>query len=162
MKFDMCSPVIASMGTQVIILSGISGSGKSTYARRNYPGAVVCSADKFPGLYVDGELQFAKLSDAHNACLRDFTVALLEGRSVIVVDNTNTTSVEIAPYAAMALAFGAELLVVTIECDTDTAHGRNLHNVPRKGVEGQAARLAERELMPWWPTRTVPAVRKAA
>jgi predicted kinase len=150
------------MGTQVIILSGISGSGKSTYARRNYPGAVVCSADKFPGLYVDGELQFAKLSDAHNACLREFTVALLEGAPVIVVDNTNTTATEIAPYAAMALAFGAKLQILTIECDVEIAHGRNLHNVPRGGVEAQAARLESRDLPPWWPVRSVAAAKKAA
>ena len=150
------------MGTQVIILSGISGSGKSTYARHTYPGAVVCSADKFPGLYVNGEIQFAKLSDAHNACLRNFTVALLEGAPVIVVDNTNTTATEIAPYAAMALAFGATLEILTIECDADTAHGRNLHNVPRGGVEAQAERLATRDLPPWWPVRAVKATRKAA
>jgi len=142
---------------KVIILRGVSGSGKSTYAAKHYPDAFVVSADHY--FMVDGVYTFraADLGKAHADCLGRFVMAIqnLDSGTDIVVDNTNTTAVEIAPYAALAMAFGCELEVVTLNAYAQMAFERNLHGVPFLTVVRQAARLLEEKLPAWWPQRTV-------
>lgn len=139
---------------KVVIYSGVPGSGKSTLAAKEHPGAPVCSADHF--FERDSVYAFnpARLPEAHAACLRKF-VELVQagGWPVIVVDNTNTTAAEVAPYAALALAYDYALEIVTVHCDPDVAAARNTHGVPVHAVRAMATRLAERALPPWWPTR---------
>ena len=141
---------------KVTILCGISGSGKSTLAEEI--GGMVCSADDY--FIKNGEYKFnpRSLPDAHATCLREYVEAL-QARvdryawSDMVVDNTNTTIAEIAPYAALALAYGCELLIKIVECDVETAVKRNIHGVPRTTIEAQATRIAglKAALPPWWP-----------
>lgn len=138
---------------KVIVMSGIPGSGKSTLARERFPGAVVFSADAY--FMVDGEYRFdpARIGEAHNGCLRSFTETLQAADvEVLVVDNTNLSVAEIAPYAALAQAYGAELLVLTVRCDVARAWTRNVHGVSAERVTAMAAVLASRELPPWWPS----------
>lgn len=141
----------------VIILRGVPGSGKSTYVKRN-PNAVVVSADHYftddKGLY---NFDPTKLPLAHAKCLREFVDALLNHRDweqdvEIVVDNTNTSVMEVAPYAALALAYGASLRVVTLKCDPVAAAARNVHGVPESTVLAMAKRLEDEtpRLAPWW------------
>jgi len=141
----------------VVVLRGVPGSGKSTYVAKNLPEAKVVSADKF--FMVDGEYKFnpTNLPNAHAACLREYMGHVMLGYldDTVVVDNTNTTAVEIAPYAAIALAFGCELEVVTLECDPKVAAARNIHGVPEGGVLAMHKRLVEAQLMPWWQHRVV-------
>lgn len=143
---------------KVTILCGISGSGKSTYFQtklsENRVNTRVCSADHY--FQTDtGEYAFnpAELPAAHGACLRKFLDSLRAGILHVVVDNTNTTVAEIAPYAAAALAYGYELEIIKISCDVETACRRNVHSVPRAAIEAQAKRLESLELPPWWPMR---------
>ena len=153
---------------KVTILCGIPGSGKSTYTRKNHPGAFVVSADNFPGLYETLEtfpvqLKFnpSLLPAAHGKCLRDFVdviedrEASILGVSSIVVDNTNTTVAEIAPYAALALAYGHDLEIVTLDCFPEDGARRNTHGVPLAACIAMHKRLADRQLPPWWNHRTV-------
>lgn len=88
----------------VKILSGISGSGKSTYARRHR--GVIVSADDY--FVRDGAYRFnpARLSSAHATCFARYLGALDDGHPLVIVDNTNTTAVEIAPYVLAAQAKG--------------------------------------------------------
>lgn len=147
------------MTTRVYIMLGVSGSGKSTYAAQHFEGATVCSADKkfqTPKGYVfDPRL----LPEAHGDSLRDFVKALQAPMATVIVDNTNTTVAEIAPYAALALAYGADLQLVHIACSVEIAAQRNAHGVPLAGVDAQGKRLADtlRQLPPWWPLVTVAA-----
>lgn len=153
---------------QVKIICGISGAGKSTYVRNyklNYQDMFVltCSADDY--FYRQGKYEFhaLELPEAHAQCLRKFTEALQKGRlndsAVLFVDNTNTSIAEVAPYAALALAYGADLEIVILECPVEKAFARNTHGVPLKGVQGQNARLATLadSLPPWWPVTRVQA-----
>jgi predicted kinase len=141
---------------KVFILVGVSGSGKSTVAREL--GGVSVSADHY-FTDADGNYNFdpSKLSDAHAACLRQFLAHVQMRRAQVVVDNTNTTVAEIAPYAAIALAYGFELEILFVPCDPEVAHARNTHGVPLAGVQAQAKRIysLRDSLPPWWPTRTV-------
>jgi len=136
----------------VILMSGISGSGKTTYVKKNYPNAFVCSADSF--FEKNGEYHFdpSKLVQAHSACLLSFVEELqaCEEDSIIVVDNTNTTALELAPYVALAQAYECKITLVTMRCDPETAHRRNKHNVPKEAILSMYNRLQGRELPRYW------------
>jgi predicted kinase len=139
---------------KVIILAGISGAGKSYFTGKNYPVASVCSADYY-FLNQDGEYIFdpSKLPAAHSQCLRKFveTVRAITNETV-VVDNTNTTVAEIAPYAALALAYGYELTIIILHTPTSVGAARNQHGVPLKTIQQQNDRLKrlKASLPPWW------------
>ena len=139
----------------VIILRGPSGAGKSTYAKQHYPHASVVSADHY--FMVDGEYRFnpSKLSQAHAVCLRNFVDNLQSGQDITIVDNTNCTVAEVTPYAALALAYGHTLKIVTFVGDWQIAARRNVHGVPDATVESQASRIGEVMFPPWWPHETV-------
>lgn len=142
----------------VTILCGIPGAGKSTLRAHTYAGVPVCSADDY--FVEDGVYRFdpSKLPAAHAACLRRFVYLLTERQediTDIVVDNTNTTVAEIAPYAALALAYGYTLDIVTVECDPEVAFTRQTHGVPLAAIQAMAKRLSARDLPPWWPHRRV-------
>jgi energy-coupling factor transporter ATP-binding protein EcfA2 len=140
---------------KVTILCGISGSGKSTLAKSL--GGVVCSADDYFTLYGKYDFNPSKLPEAHAWCLRKFVSAVQLGLSDVVVDNTNTTVAEVAPYAALALAYGHELLIKIILCNVDVAAARNVHGVPRAGIFKMAERIQGLavSLPPWWPCEEV-------
>ena len=102
----------------VKILCGVSGSGKSTMCKDLMDATldvVKCSADDF--FMQDGKYIFtpAGLSAAHASCLRRFIACCQDCVGLILVDNTNTTIMEIAPYAAIALAYGYDLEVIVVD-----------------------------------------------
>lgn len=141
---------------KAIILSGVSGSGKSTYASKLVKDeGYYFSADTYfmrGGVY---HFDASKLTLAHAACFRDFLDGAQQGKpDLLVVDNTNTTVAEIAPYILGAQAFGYEPEIVTIMCNTardvESAAARNTHKVPLPAVLAQHRRLKERVLPPWW------------
>lgn len=145
---------------QALVMRGAPGSGKSTVvealrdelARRTPRGRVfVASADAHR--MVDGAYVFdaSKNDQAHGGCLRDFIthadqadeccVTEME-RDVLVCDNTNVNVQEIAPYYAVARAFGWEPLVVNVQIDPEVAARRNQHGVPANHVHRMADRIA--------------------
>ena len=76
----------------------------------------------------------------------------------VVVDNTNTTNEEIAPYILGAQAFGYTSEIITI--DPSVVHhtkyaGRNTHNVSLAVIQAQAKRITERKLPPWWKHKMI-------
>ena len=142
---------------KVVILCGVSGAGKSTRTQREYPEAFVYSADLF--FMKDGEYKFdpKNLSEAHGTCLREFVDGLKDKQSLIVVDNTNTSVAEIAPYAALALAYGYELEIEILKVDAEVAAARNQHGVPKATIVKMAERInnLKNELPSWWPCKEV-------
>lgn len=142
------------MNKKVIVMSGIPGSGKSTWATNNYSKALYCSADNYfikDGLY---DFDASKLSKAHNYCMKKFleSIDYLENEQeseeefntrleqdgwdpIIVVDNTNLSKWEASPYIAVAKAKDFEIEVVRIiSINPDIAAGRNTHGVPYNKV----------------------------
>lgn len=156
---------------KVIILRGVSGAGKTEGAlRQSYCGGIynegffVVSADNY-FLQMDDANRVSynfdpkKLPEAHNHCLRQFLKGLERLKDyhihTIVVDNTNTTVAEVAPYIALARAFEADLEVHTILVDPFVAAKRNTHGVPLSSVIQQDLRLRRsiEEWPPFWPTQ---------
>jgi predicted ABC-type ATPase len=147
---------------EVIVLRGVSGSGKSTYAARRAAQsragarvAIVSADDFFVG--EDGGYTFApeKLSLAHGACFREFMANITLEVETIIVDNTGGSASEIAPYLLAASAYGYEAEVHQIVCDVALASERNVHGVPTARVEAMARAIAGESLPPWWKVKLV-------
>lgn len=157
---------------RVFIMRGVSGSGKSTLTKEignQLDGIEVVSADHYfqlPRIDVpdrsndflwrvppasDAPYDFdpAELGYAHAYSMRAFIAALEDGDDV-VVDNTNTSAVEIAPYLLVAQSYRAEIVIIHVKCDVATAIARAAHGAPSHVIEAMAARLEE-PLPPYWP-----------
>ena len=137
----------------VKILSAISGSGKSTYCKQ-FPGGTVVSADYYfetpDGYFFNPGL----LGKAHAYCLKQFDIALNRGSvaDLIIVDNTNLSGIEIAPYYALAAAFGHEVEIVRFKCDPGLSLKRNIHGLNEKALKGQTYRFNNeiKHFPPYW------------
>jgi hypothetical protein len=123
----------------------------------------IFSADDYH--MVDGEYKFdpAKLSMAHGDCLRRFTKAVVDDdkgmkHQTFIVDNTNCSIAEVAPYAAMANAFVLDLHILTLVGDPFEAWQRNVHLVPMTNVMKQDLILRNSilEWPAWWPQQVFP------
>ncbi len=142
---------------KVIILSGVSGSGKSSLAvgillsSFKEDDVVICSSnDYFTNSFGAYSFFAGGLNVAHERCMRKFIDALRGNVSIVVVDNSNTTALEIAPYYLVAKAFKANVKIVTVSCDPDTAFTRNKHGISHGVILAQHANLRERYLPIDW------------
>src|SRR3954469_11703519 len=99
---------------ECVIMVGLPGAGKSTYARRAYPHHAYISKDAFPSSARDKQAR-------QDAALR---AALASGRSALV-DNTNVTPADRAAIAGIARGFGAAVTVVFVDASTREAVARN-------------------------------------
>lgn len=145
------------MAVNVIIMRGIPGSGKSTWAKTHHPGAVFCSADDYFTGPSDGMYRFdpTLLSEAHDQCLIKYLKALEFAHECrpgpnndIVVDNTNIRVFELAPYYRLAEAFKCSVKIVQMYCEPSLAYTRCQHGVPLGVIEGMARSF---EPVPtWW------------
>lgn len=148
----------------VVIMRGLPGSGKSTFvdslraegAKTSKP-VYALSADQY---FTDenGSYTFvpSDIGKAHALCLREF-VELVRGKTlgVIVVDNTNTQCWEMAPYVALAQAYGRNVQVIhtKTELSPDALAARNVHGVPAKAIQGMRDRWED--LVYHWPAEIV-------
>ncbi|XP_015495636.1 NEDD4-binding protein 2-like 1 [Parus major] len=135
-------PPRAGGGGRLVLLRGLPGAGKSTLARqlkRDHPGAVVLSTDDFfveNGVYVF-EPDF--LEDAHKWNQKRARKAMKNGKSPVIIDNTNIHAWEMKPYVMMAHENRYE--VTFQEPDTPWKFNvqeltrRNIHHVPREKIQ---------------------------
>ena len=148
----------------VILMSGISGAGKDTYIKDRFSDmsvlSIICSADTF--FEKDGSYVFnpSLLPQAHGECLRKFILNCEtayadehkydnENRNLIV-NNTNLSSDELAPYVAIAAAYGHPIELVTIHCQPHIAAARSLHVNAIQVLRNMHDRLMARKLPPFW------------
>lgn len=135
----------------LVIMRGISGSGKSTFANgfkdvmENYERTVqICSADNFfdSGEEYNFDPRFIKY--AHQMCKAEVAQSILEETNVIIVDNTHTKTWEYEKYVEMANDFDYKVIVANMmearpkdlsdEEYVNLCHGRNQHGVPKTHV----------------------------
>jgi len=142
---------------KIIIMQGVPGSGKSTLVRKHYPEAEVVSADDY--FMSEGKYKFDPnlLPAAHAACLRIFIgwcgdFRYIKTNRVMIVDNTNTTVIEIAPYMAIAQAYGHDAEIFYVQTNVNVAFERNIHGVPLDKMWVMHDRIIDSHKMmpPWW------------
>ena len=158
---------------QITIMVGPSGSGKSTYVGgllRNVnlkklfrfsneikrPEAAVLSADDIT--YDAAGFHPERLGVAHARCLKAFILTLerkIETMNIkhLIVDNTNTSVIELAPYIAVATALGAPINVAICQARWEDCIERSTHGVPWYVARRQCRQLEALldEWPPFWP-----------
>jgi len=148
---------------KVYILRGLPGCGKTTYARRlqesNPARIAFFSADHY--FMRDAVYRFdpSQLPMAHGECLRAYANCVSRSLSLesVIVDNTNLSVAEIAPYYALALAYGhrdVAVYNVNRRATADECHARNVHGVSLDTVRRMANDFADNHhrFPPWWVT----------
>lgn len=127
---------------KVVIMRGVSGSGKSTFIKNHFPDAVVCSADKY---YYDKNGNYnwdgSKVGSAHAFSRTCFKSALQCKKPLVVVDNTNTRLKEFKFYLTMADQHGYDVTVIRLEVPLEVLFGRNVHGVPDETVQAMYDRM---------------------
>lgn len=138
--------------TDIILLRGLPGSGKTTYAHRFWDKKYIVSADDFfinaEGVYVFNK---EKIGEAHEKCWRQFyqLLNLDAPPPYIVVDNTNISAQEMTPYTMAARAVlrdKVRIFTLNLICSPETALNRQTHGVPifNLGVMYQRMMTADR------------------
>lgn len=131
------------------ILRGLPGSGKSTWAEKQ-SGAIIVSTDRFmvddSGNY---EFKREKLPEVHLRCYRvlDIYLRIYTDKQLILVDNTNLSIAEIAPYYALGEEYEHNVTILEF-----SGGYQNVHGVPPETLEVmKKIKEANDALMPpWW------------
>lgn len=138
------------------ILRSLPGGGKSYWTKNKIKElgedkVEVFSADDwhtFNGVY---KFDPKRAGYAHNEFFRCYTLyCQVEKAAHAIVDNTNTTLMELAPYVRTAEAFGKDYEIIYIQCDLKTAIQRNIHNVPHNTILQMQHNLQNEIVPPYW------------
>ncbi len=143
---------------RVVILQGVSGSGKSTWTRAQTERHTVFSVDEIffqpDGSYVWDE---ARLSEGHRLCLRRFAEhlsaherGLIPGPETVIVDNTNTRALFMAPYVALARAFDLPVEIISFRAPADVCFARNGGRAPLAVVQEMTQNIANFQMPKYW------------
>ena len=129
------------MKKSVVIIRGVSGSGKTTFARLiqdNYT-EICCADDYFEDEEGNYNFDASKLNQAHEFCREQFKKACRNDLiSKIIVANTNTSNWEFEWYEKTAKDFRFDVFHVVIE----NRHGcEDIHGVPDPVKQKQKDRL---------------------
>ncbi|XP_001510864.4 uncharacterized protein LOC100079951 isoform X1 [Ornithorhynchus anatinus] len=125
----------------LILLRGLPGSGKTTLSRvllgQSRDGIVFSTDDYFR--QQDGYMyNVSLLGDAHDWNQNRAKQAIDQGRSPVIIDNTNTQAWEMKPYVEMAIGKGYRVEFHEPETwwkfDPEELEKRNKHGVPREKI----------------------------
>lgn len=117
----------------LIILRGISGSGKSTFAK--LLGKAICSADDY-FVSINGEYLWKEedLGKAHRWCTKKSEMFMERNISPIIISNTCVKARDLKPYTKLAEKYGYRVFSVIVE---NRHNGINTHNVPEEVLNQQ-------------------------
>jgi predicted kinase len=123
----------------LMICRGISGAGKSTFAKTL--GGQHYEADMFFIDPVTGEYKFdgSKIKLAHEWCQNRVEGDMILNMNKIVVSNTFTQEWEMESYFELAKKYGYKVFSIIIE---NRHGGTNVHNVPEEKVEQMRNRFS--------------------
>nr|XP_046245559.1 NEDD4-binding protein 2-like 2 isoform X2 [Scatophagus argus] len=125
----------------LILMRGLPGSGKSTLARElvsTGPSGLILSTDDYFAHRGGYRYDAGLLGEAHEWNQRRAKAAMRDGRSPIIIDNTNIQAWEMKPYVKMGLDRGYRVDF----CEPDTSwkfdpyelEKRNKHGVPQEKI----------------------------
>ena len=128
---------ISYMDKVLIIVRGIPGSGKSSFAE--LLARAICIADDF---HTDRNGNYNwkphNVGKAHDWCKRKCKRFMKAGIDRIVVANTSTQEKEFKPYMNMAKHYGYKVFTVVVE---NRHGGKNSHEVPAETIEKMSNRF---------------------
>lgn len=145
MKFDNIVNLILKENhdLKLILIRGISGSGKTTYAKKlieNDPSLSHYEADMF---FEDGDGGYhfnpKMLKDAHSWC-QDRTERDLKNGKSVIVSNTFTQKWELQPYLDLSKKYGARVIIKKM-----TGNYGNVHGVPNEAIQRMKTRWEDVE-----------------
>lgn len=130
----------------LLLLRGIAGAGKSTFARElqakyGEQTAAVFENDQFR--HLAGEYQFnPKASRAiEAACLAAVAGAMTAGVPLVILANANTRWRTFSRYLRLAEEQGYCVRQKVLMIDAATGHARNIHGVPLPIIRNQLKNL---------------------
>ena len=124
--------------TQLVIIRGIPGSGKTTYAKECYPNHINLEADMF-FVQEDGSYKYDPnmIKYAHEWCYQTAAILMRNGCNV-VVSNTFTRKWEMEKYLWIAKKVGANINVIRMNNKF-----KNVHNVPDDIIDKMVDRFED-------------------
>ena len=130
----------------LILLRGLPGAGKSTFANHIWNEYAICEADKYFINKETGEYEFdvTKLREAHEWCRSEVETRMKDHQlnaqyyPEIVVSNTFTQEWEMKAYMDLAAKYGYQVVSLIVE----NRHGNSsVHNVPDETIEKMKSRF---------------------
>ncbi|KAK5929614.1 hypothetical protein CgunFtcFv8_010833 [Champsocephalus gunnari] len=135
----------------LILMRGLPGSGKSTLARQllsTGPSGLILSTDDFFAHREGYNYEARLLGEAHDWNHNRTQDAMHDGRSPIIIDNTNAQAWEMKPYVKMALDRGYKVDF----CEPDTSWKFDPFELEKRNTHGVAmekiARMMDRFSFP--------------
>jgi len=132
----------------LILLRGLPGSGKSSFAKFIWVKGVVCEADKYfydeQGNY---NFDITKLGAAHKWCQDQCEQYMKENQAnskyypEIVVSNTSTTEKELKPYLDLAAKYDYKVVSLIVENRHGSGEETNIHGVGKEILDKMENRL---------------------
>jgi predicted kinase len=129
----------------LILVRGLPGSGKSTFANFIWNKYAICEADKF---FYDKEGNYNfdanKLKQAHEWCRNEVEIRMKDNMfnpqfyPEIVVSNTFTQEWEMKEYYELAKKYGYRVFRIIIE---NVHCGKSIHSVPNEKIEQMKKRF---------------------
>lgn len=96
-----------------IFIVGPSGSGKTTITRSYGPTSH--EADKYPGLYTNGNINSSLLKKAHHWCFNEFTNDMKKGITPVIQSNTNLNPDHLTEYIKVCIKYDYQVVIVLPE-----------------------------------------------
>lgn len=121
---------------KLIFMRGLPGSGKSQVAKLLVGDGIIHSTDDF--FMQNGEYIFddEKVGEFHHFNFLSSVRSMQEGRSPVIIDNTNIIAEHCVDYIEAGKMYGYDITVVEPNnpwaFDIEELMKRNTHNVPRE------------------------------
>lgn len=124
----------------LIIVRGLPGSGKSSFAEQISQNDVYIEADQF-WFDEEGNYNFdvSRIGEAHYWCQQHVDEWMCKGFPQITVSNTSTTEKELESYYYLAEKYGYKVYSLIME---NRHNGVNCHNVPDQTLDKMRSRFS--------------------
>jgi predicted kinase len=103
----------------------------------------------------DYHFDATRLQEAQNTCFRQFVEMIQKNKPLVIVDNTNITAAEYAPYMMFAAAYGYHAKMLTILVPLEVGIQRNVHRVPANTVLAMYRGIMEERVPPYFDHEVV-------
>ncbi len=129
----------------MVLLVGVSGSGKSSFARKHFLPTEVLNSDAFRGWVCDDENSLEATKDAFDA-LHYVAGVRLRRRKLTVIDATNVQAESRKPLLALAAEHDALAVAIVLDLPERVCEDRNRQRTDRAGMGNHVIRNQARQL----------------